>query len=188
MQLPGHARSLVRASRPNPRVRAATVDQGAPLYTKFSQPVYSLATGGPSPSLNLVTYASPVAIQPDRLFALGLYLGTVSHANMKAQRRGVLQVLQTQHAPLFGLLGKTSARDVDKHAAVEEAGFRLAQRYGVMTLEDAACVLELVVVSDFMPCGDHDVVLCRVAGFENLCVDPRVLYTDELRRTGFLPS
>jgi hypothetical protein len=69
--------------------------QPPPLYARLTSPVYSLATaGGPAgapATLNLVTYASPVAIQP-RSFALGLYLGTQSYANMRHHRRGVLQV------------------------------------------------------------------------------------------------
>ncbi|GFR50690.1 hypothetical protein Agub_g12943 [Astrephomene gubernaculifera] len=146
----------------------AVADQSVPLYTKFSQPVYSLATAASDQtkrgSLNLITYLAPVAIKPDRCVALGLYLGTASHENMMVHRRGVLQVLQTQHAPLFQLLGKTSAKDVDKHAAIREAGYALTERYGLLTLEDAASVMEVEVISEFMPCGDHDVVICRGPG------------------------
>ncbi|GLC47366.1 hypothetical protein PLESTB_000166300 [Pleodorina starrii] len=106
---------------------------------------------------------------------------------MKARRRGVLQVLRQRHAPLFHLLGKTSARDVDKHAAIVQAGFRLKDRYGVMTLEDSASVMELEVVSDFMPCGDHDVVICRVTQYENFTEDAQdVLYTSALRAAGYM--
>ncbi|KXZ48862.1 hypothetical protein GPECTOR_25g447 [Gonium pectorale] len=89
---------------------------------------------------------------------------------MKEHRRGVLQVLRPRHAPLFTLLGKTSSRDVDKFAAIQEAGFSLCERYGVQTLE-----------------GDHDVVICRVSNFENLTDDPSdVLYTSALRAAGYL--
>ncbi|EFJ51497.1 hypothetical protein VOLCADRAFT_120449 [Volvox carteri f. nagariensis] len=181
---PSHERKPTRIAR-------AAVDQSAPLYTKFSQPVYSLATQGTASSggrgtLNLLTYASPIAIKPDRCFAIGLYLGTASYANMKAHRRGVLQVLGSRHISLFHLLGKTSARDIDKHAAIQTAGFRLQERYGIMTLEDAVSVMELEVVSDFLPCGDHDVVICRVESYENFSEDAQdVLYTSALRTAGF---
>ncbi|GLI62204.1 hypothetical protein VaNZ11_004774 [Volvox africanus] len=181
---PGRGRQLVA------KIRGA-MDQSVPLYTKFSQPVYSLATQGTDaptgPTLNLLTYACPVAIKPDRCFAIGLYLGTVSHDNMKAHRRGVLQVLRPSHATLFHLLGKTSARDVNKHSAIQEAGFCLRERYGVMTLEDAASVMDIEVVSDFIPCGDHDVVICRVVNFENFSEDANdALYTSGLRAAGYL--
>ena len=44
-----------------------------------------------------------------------------------------MQVLQRHHASLFQLLGKTSARDVDKLQAVRDAGFSLTERYGFAT-------------------------------------------------------
>ncbi|KAG2482795.1 hypothetical protein HYH03_018285 [Edaphochlamys debaryana] len=136
--------------------------------------------------MNLVTYASPVAIKP-RMYAIGLYLGTLSHENFRHHKRGVLQVLQQQHVPLFQLLGKTSARDTDKLAAIEAAGFRFRERLGLATLEDAACVMELEAASDFVPCGDHEVVLCRVTRFEDLAEGPDgVLYTDTLRKAGLM--
>jgi hypothetical protein len=65
-----------------------------PPYSQLSLPVYSLATAGPggaSPTMNLVTYASPISLQPRR-YALGLYRGTLSWQNMMATRTGVLQV------------------------------------------------------------------------------------------------
>mgnify|MGYP001807082159 CR=1 FL=1 len=35
--------------------------------------------------------------------------------------------------------------------------------------------------------GDHDVVLCKVVGYENLVDDPAaVLYTDTLRKAGLM--
>ena len=42
-------------------------------------------------TMNLVTYAAPVSIKPRR-FALGLYLGTLSHEYFKSSGHGVLQV------------------------------------------------------------------------------------------------
>lgn len=120
------------------------------------------------------------------MFALGLYLGTQSHENMRQHGRGVLQVLQSQHARLFSLLGKTSAKSADKVTALEAEGITLVERFGHKTIADAASVMELEVVSDFMPCGDHEVVLCRVARWENLTPEPRVLYTGELRAAGYM--
>lgn len=65
-----------------------------PPYSRLSQPVYSLSTRRPGDglaSLNIVTYASPVAVQP-RTYALGLYVGTLSWESMLASGYGVLQV------------------------------------------------------------------------------------------------
>jgi hypothetical protein len=44
------------------------------------------------------------------------------------------QVLRRQHAALFHLLGKTSARDVDKLQLIQDAGFTLDTHYGLATL------------------------------------------------------
>jgi hypothetical protein len=61
----------------------------------LSTPVYSLATvggaDGQNPTLNLVTYASPISLTP-RHYALGLYVNTLSWENFLSTGRGVLQV------------------------------------------------------------------------------------------------
>jgi hypothetical protein len=57
--------------------------------------VYSLSSRGAdggTPTLNIVTYASPIAIKPARKYAVGLYAGTLSWQNVRATGRGVLQV------------------------------------------------------------------------------------------------
>ncbi|KAG1662946.1 hypothetical protein FOA52_006699 [Chlamydomonas sp. UWO 241] len=138
--------------------------------------------------MNLVTYAAPVSIKPRR-YALGLYLGTLSHANFKQTGRGLLQVLRARHAPLFNLLGKTSGRDVDKLAAIKESGFSVqAHASGLHVLSDAACAMELQAMSDFIPCGDHEVVICDVVGYENGvdCTPEDALYTAYLRQEGYM--
>ena len=43
-------------------------------------------------TMNLLTYASAVAIAPVRCYALGLFVGTVSWQNMKETGKGVMQV------------------------------------------------------------------------------------------------
>ena len=87
-----------------------------PPFAALSSAVYSLATkdaAGGQRTLNLVTYCSPVSIRP-RFYALGLYRGTLSWENMLATGEGALQILGTQHAALFQLLGKQSGRNIDK--------------------------------------------------------------------------
>lgn len=67
-----------------------------PPYTLLSTPVYSLVTrseDGLKANMNIVTYASPIAIQPQRKYALGLYIGTLSWENMHQTHKGVLQVM-----------------------------------------------------------------------------------------------
>ena len=81
--------------KPAPRAGVPAAD--APPFTKLSTPVYSLSSRGPPASgggatLNIVTYASPIAIQPVRKYALGLYVGTQSWQNVRATGRAALQV------------------------------------------------------------------------------------------------
>jgi len=45
-----------------------------------------------------------------------------------------LQILQEQHAELFQLLGKTSGRDVDKVAELQQLGVTVKQEYGLPVL------------------------------------------------------
>ena len=60
-----------------PQQRTALV---APL---LDVPVYSLATlnGDGSTNMNILTYASPMGIRPERLWQISLYRGTRTHAN-----------------------------------------------------------------------------------------------------------
>jgi hypothetical protein len=43
-------------------------------------------------------------------------------------------------------------------------------------------------MSDFIPCGDHEVVICDVVSYENGadCTPEDALYTAELRREGYM--
>lgn len=60
----------------------------------LSTPVYSLVTQGSSgrQTMNMITYASPIALRPTRKYALGLYVQSLTYQNMKETGRGVLQV------------------------------------------------------------------------------------------------
>ena len=88
----------------------------------FDVPVWSLATlnaDGETTNLNLLTYASPVSIRPDRQYALGLFKQTLTYENL-ARGDGqlfVLQLLTERHIPLVRILGGTSGRDGDKMRA-----------------------------------------------------------------------
>lgn len=45
-----------------------------------------------------------------------------------------LQILQEPHAKLTQLLGKTSGRDVDKVAELQQQGFAVSEEYGLPVL------------------------------------------------------
>lgn len=168
--------------------------QALPPYYALSLPVYSLATVGPNgatPTMNLVTYASPISLKP-RHYALGLYLDTLSWANMRATRTGVLQVLGEQHATLFELLGRTSGRQVDKLAALAERGVPVSRREkdGIPLLGDSCGWIELRFAAEPVNYGDHDVVICEVTNWHTPApgtpgLGPP-LYTGHLRQLGLL--
>lgn len=42
--------------------------------------------------MNMITYASPIALRPQRKYALGLYIQSMSWQNVRETGRGVLQV------------------------------------------------------------------------------------------------
>lgn len=168
-------------------------DTELPPYSLLSTPVYSLSTAGDAEgrnaTLNMMTYASPVALRPKRFYAIGLYKQTLSYENMAKTRTGVLQILQQQHAQHFQLLGKTSGRDVDKIAALRSAGVRLTTRHGLTVLEDSLGIMHLRMVGDFTPCGDHEVAVCEMVSWETLATEPEQrnpLYTGFLKEQGYL--
>jgi len=163
----------------------------------LSAPVYSLVTrceaggGAAGPwALNLVTYASPVALRPRRAYALGLFEGTLSRENLLRERRGLLQVLREEHAGLTDLLGRQSSRDVDKLAAAEAAGHAVRGDAlgGFPALAGAAAWLEVAVTDGPFDRGDHAVVLLDVLA-ECPGAEPGggpVLYSGKLRELGIL--
>eukprot|EP00894_Picocystis_sp_ML_P005101 jgi/Pico_ML_1/55618/g1282.t1 len=136
--------------------------------------------------MNVVTFAAPVAIQP-RTYAVGLYVDTLTWDNVRRTRKGALQLLRKRHAELLPLLGKQSGRDVDKYAELEARGFATKETYGLQVLADSYAVLDLQVVGDVLPCGDHDLAICRVLHETWISGDEEdVLYTKDLKMAGYL--
>ena len=141
--------------------------------------------------MNILTYATPVSIRPDRIWSIGLYKGTTTHKNFSIQKEGVLQLLKPKHAPLVKLLGGSSSREVDKaegcrvlghpwivsmgksiHTGDDDDddddndGDRSREEPITITscdlLPDCACYLKLTLVGDLIDCGSHEVALCKV--------------------------
>ena len=133
-------------------------------------PVYSLATlnADGSTNMNILTYATPAGVTP-RLWAVSLYRPTRSHANFLARGTGVLQLLCEPHTALAHTLGGQSGADADKAAACAAAGLAWEEppRDETWTgdeqlLPGCASYIRLVQVGDLVPCGEHDLALCRV--------------------------
>ena len=153
-------------------------------------PVYSLATldEAGDTNMNVVTYATPVGIRPERRWALSLFKSTVSRANFARRRRGVLQLLRPEHAPLVYALGGTSAADADKAAACYGAGFAWeSSDWDERVLPRCAAYVSLEAVGEPVDCGDHEVYVCRVvdgvAGF-----DASHATTGDLRERGLITT
>lgn len=80
---------------------AGIPDAETPPYALLSTPVYSLVSTDTSgrTTMNMITYASPIALRPQRKYALGLYIQSLSYQNVKETGRGVLQVMAAQEHP-----------------------------------------------------------------------------------------
>jgi len=129
-------------------------------------PTYSLATkdADGKTGMNILTYATPVSIKPDRIWSIGLYKGTCAHDNFANTRKGVLQLLSPRHAKAVKLLGGSSGRDVDKRQECEKLGlpWMSADNELPELLPGCTHYLRLSLVGDLIDCGSHDVALCKI--------------------------
>ncbi|CAG9460324.1 unnamed protein product [Pedinophyceae sp. YPF-701] len=198
-----------RVSSPLHDESIKSMDEFEPPYARLSVPVWSLSTNGTScsegssgcdpngseeddtrDSMNIVTYFTPVAINPERAAVIGLYRHTVSWRNMGFHQRGVLQLLGPQHDRAVHLLGKTSANDVDKIDALEDLGYKVTQWEGHRVLSDALAYMLveylLPPASDVIRAGDHDVAVCRIVKWQTNEEPTKALYTGKLREEGYL--
>ena len=133
----------------------------------LSSPVFSLSTLCPdgTTNMNMLTYATPVGIRPQRLWAISLYLETRTHANWLLTATGVLQQLTTEHAPLTWVLGGTSGAKVDKATACEELGMPWVESEecgAELLLPGCATYCRLVQQGPLIDAGSHAVAICRV--------------------------
>lgn len=156
-------------------------------------PVWSMATlnddgedgDKATTNMNLLTYATPVAIRPNRMYALGLFKQTKSRDNFLREKTCILQLLSAsneQHIECIRLLGGTSGKDVSKEEEFASLGIELQELASDDDDDDAestppdelpkvlpGCVryLQLTMVGDEVTEYDggencHDVVICRV--------------------------
>ena len=131
-------------------------------------PVYSLATidSSGSTNMNILTYATPVGIRPERLWSISLFRGTRTHANFASCRAGVLQQLTEEHAPLIYTLGGTSGAAVDKARECARQGFVWEAapecRGDERVLSGCYAYYRLEQVGELITAGEHDVAICRV--------------------------
>ena len=167
----------------------------------LNSPVFSLSTLGADgrTSMNMLTYATPISIRPERLWAISLFRDTQTHANWRQRGTGVLQQMSAAQAPLTFALGGTSSTEagVDKAAACADLGWEW--------IEDAECGEEqllpgcltycrLVQQGELIDVGGHEVAICRLErtfGQEaeaESAARGHALGTAELRRAGLITA
>ena len=98
----------------------------------LDSPTFSLATrnreneSNITTNMNILTYATPVAVRPRRVWCLGLYKDTLSYENWVRTGTGILQLLSDEaddnHVAVIKILGGSSGRDVNKETACADVG------------------------------------------------------------------
>ena len=153
----------------------------------LSSPVFSLSTVGPSiPTMNILTYASPVGITPNRLWAISIYKKTQSWKNWQETQAGTLQLLSPGHASVVPCLGGlSSASDLTKSLLCGKLGFPWSQR-GTLPpiLPRCPSYISISQVGEAIDAGDHEVVICKVLDSWGDGGDH--LTTGELRKLGLI--
>jgi flavin reductase (DIM6/NTAB) family NADH-FMN oxidoreductase RutF len=131
-------------------------------------PTYSLATFNEdgSTNMNIITYATPVSIRPDRVWSLGLYKETLTKVNLMRNPTCVLQLLREPQAELVRVLGGQSGRDADKREECAKLGFEwqeLENCDGLEVLPGCAYYLKIRIQGDLVDAGSHLIApFCQV--------------------------
>jgi flavin reductase (DIM6/NTAB) family NADH-FMN oxidoreductase RutF len=139
--------------------------------------------------MNILTYATPVSVKPDRLWAIGLYKGTQTHENFVKLKQGVLQLLTDEHTPLVKLLGGTSGYDVDKQEESKALGFDWVQleEEEPRVLQGCSSYLCLELhQGNLIDGGSHDIAICRVKSMHTDELHRPQLSTEKLRDLGII--
>lgn len=113
-------------------ISALVASPSIPLPPAISMPVWSLAArhvdndNTPETSMNIVTFCTPVSVAPPKLWAVSLYMNTMTRdAFLDSSKVGVLQLLTPDMKHVVPLLGKRSGREegYSKQEACQEIGF-----------------------------------------------------------------
>ena len=138
-------------------------------------PVWSMVTLNEdgSTNANILTYATPVSIRPNRLWTLGLFKQTKSYENFCRERKCILQLLTAEHIPLVRLLGGQSGNDINKEEECAKVSPNLSlqkidtdvgdDKSAPKVLPSCSYYLRLSAVGDIIDGGDsHDIAICKV--------------------------
>jgi flavin reductase (DIM6/NTAB) family NADH-FMN oxidoreductase RutF len=158
-------------------------------------PTYSLATLNEdgSTNMNILTYATPVAIRPDRVWSLGIYKETLTEDNLLRNPLCVLQLLTESHAELVAVLGGRSGRDIDKKDECAKLGLEwqdLEGGEGLQVLSGCTSYLKMRIHGGVLNAGSHMILpYCQVE--EMFAADDgekssKSLSTSRLRELGII--
>jgi flavin reductase (DIM6/NTAB) family NADH-FMN oxidoreductase RutF len=168
--------------------------------------VWSLATlnRDGTTNMNIMTYAYPVSIRPQPLWALSLYKDTLSYENFIREGWGALQLLSQNHQHVIDLLGNSSGYYKNKIEELKAKGCKLETvdltlytrpnkpLYLDLFTDALYCLQVDLGENEITSAGDHDVVLCDVVKVlepedKTVLSIPR-LTTGYLRQKGLLKS
>jgi flavin reductase (DIM6/NTAB) family NADH-FMN oxidoreductase RutF len=156
-------------------------------------PTYSIATlnHDGSTNMNILTYATPVGVEPHRVWALGLFKGTLSHENFLRTKKCILQLLGEEHVAVIRILGGMSGRDISKGAECSKQSFDWQQYDAAEMKLLPRCLyyIKLSCIGDILDVGNHDVALCRVEEMfipNDIGINPNYLSTGKLRKLGII--
>ncbi len=136
-------------------------------WNRIDLPVYSISSSGSDnkPNMHIITYVTAVSMQPKR-FICGIYHGTRTLDNIRANPHFVLQLLSARQYRLVDLLGKKSGSEIDKIARLKKRN-ELLVWHGFSVLKNCLAVMELKII-DWIEGGDHSCCLCDLIGYKNL--------------------
>ena len=160
-------------------------------------PTYSLATLNEdgSTNMNILTYATPVSISPERVWSMGVFKSTLSDDNLRRTGICVLQLLTDQHVDAVSLLGGFSGRDVGKKAECEKLNLQwedLNDEDGFQVLPGCASYMKMKVQGGVVDAGSHGIFpFCQVTEMFHSAVNGddlqnRHLSTGKLREWGII--
>ncbi|KAL3944768.1 MAG: hypothetical protein SGBAC_001139 [Bacillariaceae sp.] len=165
-------------------------------------PTYSLATQDKNgqTGMNIVTYASPISIRPDRIWSLGLFKGTWTHEQFALTGEGVLQLLAPEHSKVVRVLGGSSTREVNKQEACTELDMPWIPfsedgeaSSSMQVLPGCVHYLKVRLVGDLIDCGSHDLAMCKVESMfvpssDEKSTTKHSLMTSQLREMGIITA
>jgi len=166
--------------------------QPTPDPPLLDSPTYSLATLNEdgTTNMNILTYATPSSIRPDRIWSLSLFRETLTHDNLVRNKKCVLQLLTEDHAELVTILGGFTGTEVDKEQSCAGLGFKwedLGNESGLKVLPGCAHCLYMTNEGEMIEAGSHLLVpCCKVKQMYKGNTQSKHLMTGRLRELGII--